>query len=721
MVRYLAKALQATGLVTAFTLGQVPHTKEGFLLPTRDTIYILVVFAEVDYTACGDDPHERQYGHAWGRDTEGETKCPPDADSLLDSHGVGRGLITRTYAEASFGQLVVLGDYIPEVVKVPCQKIPAGGTQSLYQEVDLVIQAFSSSHWRTAHNLSWERFDRWELLPQRAGLPKLRSRIADPGYRPRLDVLFIIWRNLAHRLDIRKPPFPCNYGFGLWICDISTPFGPFTGGIETASSYTTCGTAKTGVVGFLAEFFHGLYGGNHWHTAGGAGLHTFPFLPVCRGLSTQGSRPIYAIGYDRWLMDWRAPGKAYTLSALDEAHREVPTDLRQPPKPEILRIWLRDFMTTGDVVRIQLPYTEKGGPRVKHQYLWLENRRFIVSSEVWGVHVREPCVSVPPGALRGFPGLYAYIQVGKDKLTGEDIYSADPSHPNGLGSWIFWLPAEGRYDYEFRNSTRGWALDKSASLPNPFLGMHDFYLSYDVNGDGLIQPNGEGPGFGVLEWRGDSVCASWYSFGDEWDAFQPGDNLSLSTNPAPVPVYTLRSEEGYRGSSRSRPAPYDNRAIWLNGLRISILRERADGALLVEIRWNDFSVKGQVRWCGDIRVGPHPYDSLAPAFRIEGEVLLDRSLSPVYGQAIGYDSVEKRHWFSDTTQLVVERGARLYLARKARLILRRGSRLVISEGAQVYGEGKIEVESGGKVLCHSGGQCLVSIRERRRPYRLFLR
>lgn len=725
MVRTLGEILQAAASLTLL-LAQIPRTAEGFLLPARDTVYVLVVFAEVDYTECGEDPHERQYGNAWGRDSAGRTRLPYDADSLLDPAPVepaaARGIITRTYGEASFWRFVVLGDYVPEVVRVPCRQLPAGGTKSLQQEVELVARQLREKPLRTAHGLTWELFDRWTLLPQQAGLPKSRSPApASPDYKPRLDVLFIIWRNLAYRLDIQKPPLPCNYGFGLWICDSPLPLGPFTGGVETASSYTTCGTAQGGAVGFLTEFFHGLYGGNHWHTAGGAGLHTFPFLPVCRGLSTQGSRPIYAIGYDRWLMGWKAPGKAHLLSAVNERGEEVPTDLQHPTRPETLRVWLRDFLTTGDVVRIRLPYLDKGGEKVKAQYLWLENRRFAASSEVWGSRHRNSCESVPPSPLRGFPGLYAYIQVGKDKREGTDIYSADPAHPNGLGSWIFWLPAEGRYDFVFRQTEKGYALDKAASLPNPLTGMHDFYLSWDENGDGQVHPLGEGQGFGVLEWRGDSVCSSWYVLGDEWDAFQRGHRLSMETNPAPVPVYTLRSAEGYRAPSRGHPAPYDNRVVWLSGLCIDILRERSDGALLLEIRWDEFSVRKPVRWCGEVRLSPNPFDSTAPALRIYRTVVLDRSESPLYGQAVAYDSVEKRHWFSDTTRLVVERGARLRIERGGSLILRRGSQLIIAPGATVEGSGTIEIEPGGRLVCLPGGRCAVSIRERRRPRAVFLR
>ncbi|MCX8112823.1 MAG: hypothetical protein N3E49_06480 [Bacteroidia bacterium] len=722
MVSRLGKPLQAA-VSLALLWAQLPSTEAGFLLPTRDTLYILVVFAEIDYSECGEDPHEKQYGNVWGRNAEGRTQVPKDADSLLDPFihdpTLARGIVTRTYGEASFWQLVILGDYFPEVIRVPCKELPRGGTQSLYQEVELVSKALSQKPFRTAHNVAWEKFDRWILLPQRPGLPKYRSSMA-PDYQPRLDALFIIWRNLAYRLDIQRPPLPCNYGFGLWVCDSRRSVGPFLGGIETASSYTTCGTARGAAVGFLAEFFHGLYGGNHWHTAGGAGLHTFPFLPVCRGLSTQGSRPIYAIGYDRWLMGWKAQPKTYLISALDEQGQEVSTDFVQPSRPEVWRVWLRDFLTTGDAVRIRFPYIEKGSGKVKPQYLWLENRRFLATSEVWGPSNRHSCESVPPPPLRGFPGLYAYIQVGKDKKEGTDIYSADPSHPNGLGSWIFWLPAEGRYDLTFRPSPKGWALDKASSLPNPFTGMHDFYLSWDENGDGQVQPTGEGKGHGIVEWRGDSACESWYAVGDAWDAFQVGRVLSLETNPVPVPVYTLRSEEGYRYPSHGKPAPYDNRSIWLSGLAIKVLRERSDGAILVEIRWDAFALKRAIRWCGDIHLSPNPFDSTKPALQVYGKLLLDRSDSPTYPYAVEYDSTARRYIFSDTTQLVVEPGAVMSIERRGKVILRRGSRLVISSGARLTGQGTVEVEKGGKVICLPGASCSVRIRYRKRPYPLFL-
>ncbi len=727
------------GLLLGLAWAQVLSTEAGYWLPTRDTLYILVVFAEVDYGACGEDPYEKQYGNPWPRDAEGRTLPPLDAPLLLDAttDDTLRGLVTRTYSEASFGQLMILGDYVPWVVRVPCSWLPSS-SYSLSEEVGLIVRAVGDSAFQTARGLSWQVFDRWQLLPARYGLPKLRApAITDASYRPRLDALFIIWRNYAHRLGA-QPPFSCNYGFGLWSCDYKEALGPFTGGVELASSYTTCGGALGAGIGFLAEFFHGLYGGNHWHTNGGAGLHTFPVISTVRGLSVQGGGPIYAIGYDRWLMGWKAPGKVYLLSALSPEGQEVPTDLSQSSEPQRWRFYLRDFMTSGDAVRIRLPYVEEGGSQVKAQYLWLENRRFWASTEIWATYSAQRCPDNPfPEHPRGVPGLYAYIQVGKDQKEGPDIYSAHPAHPNGLGSWIFWLPADGRHDYYFDTLRRqapnpalpcNWGhrnipIDLARSLPNPFLGLSDFYLAFDENTDGRLY-SGDNSLLGLSYVEKDSVIHIYRLGGDAWDGFSKKSGrgrLGLGTNPAPVPVYTLVSAEGYRGPSWARPAPYDNRVIWLSGLAVEILEERSDGALLIEVRWDDFVFRGAQRWCGDIRISRNPFDSLAPSLVIRrGVIVLDRSESPVYARGQVYDSTAKRWWFSDTTRLVLRRGSVVELAR-GRLVLRRGSKLILEPGSVLRGQGQIEVEPGGTVLIGPGARCTVPIRRRGRPYPAFHR
>jgi hypothetical protein len=191
--------------------------------------------------------------------------------------------------------------------------------------------------------------------------------------------------------------------------------------------------------------------------------------------------------------------------------------------------------------------------------------------------------------------------------------------------------------------------------------------------------------------------------------------LNLETNPAPVPVYTLCSAEHYRSATLARPSPYDNRIIWLNGLHIEILRERADGALLIEIIWDNLTIRKFLRWCGHIRLSPHPFYASAPALTIWGTLLLDRSLSPTYGSMVEYDSLMRRPWFSDTSLLVVEQGAVLQIAKRGRLILRRGSRLVLQPGAQVTGKGWIIVEPGGRIEVGPEATLEIPISYRKRP------
>jgi hypothetical protein len=163
------------------------------------------------------------------------------------------------------------------------------------------------------------------------------------------------------------------------------------------------------------------------------------------------------------------------------------------------------------------------------------------------------------------------------------------------------------------------------------------------------------------------------------------------------------------------PQPYDNRIIWLSGLSITLLDERPDGAVLIEVAWDDFTVRKDVRWCGDIRLSRNPFDSLAPSLILcKATLLLDRSESPVYAAARSYDSLTKRFWFSDTTELRLLPGAILELQR-GKILLRRGSRLYLENGSILRGKGKIIAEPGSQVGVAPGACLAVPVRQRRKP------
>ena len=84
--------------------GQTIDSRNGYNVPVHDSVRVLVIFAEVDYSAGGCPggfneplfpPNSIPGGHnQWGVDGSGNTMIPSDADDLFDVHlpAVGPGL-----------------------------------------------------------------------------------------------------------------------------------------------------------------------------------------------------------------------------------------------------------------------------------------------------------------------------------------------------------------------------------------------------------------------------------------------------------------------------------------------------------------------------------------------------------------------------------------------------------------------------------------------------
>lgn len=107
---------------------------------------------------------------------------------------------------------------------------------------------------------------------------------------------------------------------------------------------------------------HAFFGGNNWHSGTGAGYHTFIGRTEPWGLTSQisGNGMSYSVcGYDRWFLGWNnPPDKNLLISAKDPlTSNEVNTDLNiiSNQNSTIDGIYiLRDFVTTGDAIRIKL-------------------------------------------------------------------------------------------------------------------------------------------------------------------------------------------------------------------------------------------------------------------------------------------------------------------------------------------------------------------------------
>ena len=694
----------------------------GISIPTRDTLRVLVVFAEIDFSAkpCFGNL-EQSFGEEWPKNSKGQTLPPADAmdyfDVNLKSGRAPKGFISDYYYQASFGQYVLEGDYFPYTVSIPCSQIKTGsGVKQVLEKIASWPNLDSMNF--TAHHLPVSAFDAWSMT--HAGEPKLK--------RPdgKTDLLYIIWRNNRFLTSNNTLDFS---GYG--VTSGSGPAFLNSKGINNFASFNASKVSKAAYVITIAEHLHGIFGGNNWHSSGGRGVHTFPAVTATYGLTGQHLAAMQGCsGWDRWMMNWRNPQKQFLISCLNDQQQEINSeDFSLENYPQGGVFILRDFMRTGDAIRIRLPHLKWTKPGdVKNQYLWLENRRMNSRFDEW---YYDDCADNGQGQFPvGTPGIYAYIQVGKDqKEGGNEIYNGANEYPNALASPFFPFTAEGNFDFYFDYdriqegqgygcnwNNRNIPIDKSRSKPNPFTGNNDLFAMLDFNGDGNAF-TGDNIKLGMSEVHGDSVVNNFNGGGDWEDAFcfaTGHTEISLSTNPAPVPVYTLATDLEFKRPSLAKgmPYPFENRTIWLNGLHIEILDDNylGKGYVKLSIRWDDYSITENVRWCGNIALSPNDFDSTQYSLVVNSghSVLLDQATSVTWPYLVKKDE-NGNSLFAESTIFTALPGAKILLQPKANITISNDSELILQPGTTLKMEKstKIILKKNGKLTQMPGSHLIM--------------
>lgn len=720
---------KAVGLVLLFMMLSLVSSaqlaiRNGVSVPTRDTIRVLLVFCEVDFSTggCPSGINEDNLRGPWPTNMQGKTLVPEGANTYFDNEvsdvQSSEGVVTGYYYEASFGQYLLLGDYYPEVISVPCNKVRIG-SNGLTEVLKILDQKQGSSETlKTRHGYVLKDFDKWTPTPQ--GEPKIK----EPDGR--IDLVYLVWRN--NRFLTSKSTWD-NSGFGVTATK-GIAFKDMLG-VNNVTSYNSAGGyGNSAVTISISEHLHGIFGGNHWHSAGGRGFHTFLVPPGSYGLTGQQPASMQAVsGWDRWMMHWKPADKKYVTSAYDEYGNEVKTDsmtIETHPNGGVFE--LRDFVTTGDAMMIKLPHInwEKRGD-VKNQYLWIENRRMITRFDEY---IANDCSDHGDGRYKkGTPGLYMYLQVGKDQREGgKEIYSARLEEPNGMASPFFPITAEGQYDFyyaydeiqEGKDMQCSWGnanvpIDVKRSLPNPFTGYSDLYRSIDSNFDGKLY-SGDKYQTGLAEKVGDTVIFNYHGEGDWEDVFcdyTGKTRISISTNPAPVPQYTYATNLEYQQfnvTADGKLGSFENRTTWLNGLMVEIVEENpTTGNIKVRLAWDDYNIRDDVRWCGNIMLSPHDFDPKKPSLLVweKQEVWLDQGQTPTYHEARFKD--EKGNFvFADPTVFTALDGSYIHLEPKSSIVVDNGSTLVLKKGSKlVIGKkARIILKNGGKLVKEEGAEII---------------
>ncbi len=690
-------------------------SRNGEWHPTKGTIRTLVVFAEVT-----GDPNYSKSTWPWEAG-----KLPPDPDKLFDTKltTFGGGEIVRPAAygpitpaiptkpqhkfsrffyDASFGKLVLLGDYYPELIQIPYEQIKDNGDYN--KAVMDVLASKSNLKSKTGLRIP-EDFDMWTPA---SSYQEKNNHNQSNG---KIDNLIIIWRvnsilsvvnwsglswygvsSTNQKLDVDYMQYMYNYDF----------------------FYTTV---------VPHEFAHALLGGNNYHTSpANGGRHRFVTDMSGYGLlEAYGCNLRSFNAWDRRRLGWKFDDKLPDIHARSTSGETVNSDVayRRPSAsewqtnavPTTQEYVLRDFVTTGDALRVELPYLEQGGGSVEPQWIWLEN------------HAKDTgLVYYPKDNSRVLPlGVRINLQIGMDNVKYVEEY-------DGYVRANYYVPFSrfGRWDFnvvrsmvtqapareiehlpfipELDSNRVGMETDLSmlyrayttSDKSNAFTGNSLLEkLCFDADMDGVLQDR-EVFMMRYVYKDNISVGTEWPHMGSAYDAFQVGDELSLATNPATTPWLTHDSKPG---KGATNVCSRDNRKIYLNGLKISIKEKRADGSVVVAVTQGYYTVDKSQRWCGDIVLNEKISLNAGRTIRLAlGESPIVRR-NPIV--------IDNKRYFTEPTVLTCKSNSVLSLGTNSRIIIDSLCALVLKRGSILEKTGSggiavIQVKRGGTLVMEPG-------------------
>lgn len=444
----------------------------------------------------------------------------------------------------SGGKFILSADIYPQ--QVPVAWIPEDG-RNAYNRQERINRA--AVEWIRLNDpgFDWNRYDQRENQPA--------YRIDNSQSKPDgiLDYVVFMHRN------------PGNSGMGT-AGAVQVPGLPFR--IRDGHTAAACRSSEVANWEFFKhEFAHNLYDAPHYmganHTDGSR-------LYVQRGwgMMSDGAPPFFTTNaWENWRLGWRDTPPAVMQGIYS----------------------LRDFVQSGDAMRIALPGTR--------DELWLENHRL---RDFWDNKKSYNDSTKPYPKL--LPGIYAYVVAAPGNDLSRPLQTFNPDHCN----LIKVLSADGAWDYApcghmVKNIFfTDFALRRLR--PNPIAGQNDMQaIRWDSNDDGFIEVgmthgnNQTRAGEMTEVWalhEGDACRATYNVHGDEGDAFRPGSAIGIN---GAVPALNfprfLNQEQRLE-------------AYVLNGLLIEILDEDEQGTIRLRLRFDDWTLRESRRWCGPMLLPP---------------------------------------------------------------------------------------------------------------------
>ena len=646
------------------------NSKYGCSLSPHDTIRMLVVFAELVYTDTIPDPSLGWQNHYWDAHS-----LPRWADSLFaayDTTDFRYKQVTRYYQYASSNDHIVLGDYLlaPDNGGVFSVNTTDGkaNTTSIVQAVNQKL----GTNIVTAHGLSSiNDFDVWTSGSN--GVEKLKVSNGKWDY-----VVFAVRNSLS-------PKNPNGKATSSTL--------PLLGhGIDRAC-IVCIGNSSNPTHIIRHEYAHNLLGSNNFHTCGGGWADSYSYwIPQTGGwalLGLYGSSLMCWSAWDRYRLGWNGINNSYDISARDfDGITEVNGDIDIHNGNGIYV--LRDFVTTGDALRIKLPFIDE--EKEYQEWIWLENHQGANNNNVefdkWQYQDFE-CVEDLE------PGLMAYVQINSNNRKSRDQDSVFTQ----FADYLYPLTANGLWDRHFlTDSVNNGCVSYERVRPfiriqeNPLTGCSDqSRYSVDLDGNDIINQLDQVSNW--LEIAGNDIQRHLYQLGHSSHSFTLNGNnrIGIGTNPSSAPLINMVGNNSQYNNAKNL------RKTYLNGISIEILEQNTtNGNIKVRIRFDDIDVDDDVRWCSDsIILNNIPTISGYSLNVKQGKtILLDQGLNatrmkiPIdyHGQKI----------FASPTTFIVQPDVKIHLDTAASIVLEKSSKLYFRERSSCV------IEDRGALIVKSG-------------------
>lgn len=689
MKRFFVYILFCTSFIS---LAQKPYAPNGEIFTPKGDLRILIVFA-------GFENDSNQYFNNWPSKNDLpnyiiDGKLEDGFYNSFDQFSnVNKSIdnLSQVYYEMSDKKspFRIVADVYPKTIILDIEKVQRkswGGCN------ELVLKTMKEQD----PGFDWSPYDRGQNNPNF----KFDNSVSQPDKKP--DFVIIIYR---YKHDWKLHPIQ---GMNRWQ---GTNGGSSTLGVRpfeyngytiTSDGFHLNSNSATGVPDIMGmfkhELGHELFSGPHYMGANGVYGEYFYALTGGWGSTVYATMNNTFNAWESWLLGWN----------------DITYDLNSAKQNGTYE--LRDFATTGDVIRLKVPGTTD-------QYLWIENHQKVAyyDENSWKGKLKDhPKGS--PGIGEMDKGLYMYVENmlnDRNKINTSFVYDMDKV--NG----IYLLNAQGNYDYDIPTDfiqTDDYGIywnNKvyyfNRTIQNPFGGTNPFYkFKFDINGNGRIDHrsnfnHGKGEDAPiVMEMAGDSAYLFYQNHATRNSdakkyrrslAFVVGDTISISNNP-PVTNYPKFHQQ------KDSIEP-----VFFNPLRIRILSEKS-GVMKLSLKLDHPLIDNNLRIAGNVGI---QNDGVEYRVAKKKKITIDKSgipnclkrskeefIRPTY--FILYDSaalvLNNKATVSvyDNSRVDVLPGAKLSLIKKNIFSIQDSSIVVFEEGSHFFYHKRAKIKMGAEAI-----------------------